>query len=363
MWMSIPAAATWTVAVLLGSTHQAQQRDIASLVSPASIVAVSCDDVPALRSALLQNSWFHAFTAPESPFRSMAGPDAREIDEMVAVLSTNRTPEQLAMMDDDAQKIASVLDALRGGAGFWVVMPDDFEGNPVMGVLLRTDAATNELVSRISAWIAESEEKEAVAEPFRGSDWMRIDSQRDTLTLVGGLEGFTTLLVGPAERVEAERAALHARITTPGRRGGLHENQRHVEAMRALTVQGQVTVTADLSTLMAFARRSMEADMGTGEDAVAMQRAVDRSGVFRLGWAGMRMGVGAGERAEGEFVLDVPAQTFLAEVLDLMRPIPMALRRTRSPCRPRTTTCPASSIWVCASPTRSTRTRGGCSSR
>lgn len=298
--------------------------DVSWVASPNSLFALNVRDVPGLRTSIASNLWFDTLTSPTGPVARAIAEDPtvrKQLAQMRQLVNPETDPSKVEGLDPDVARALALLSGVRGGAILWMEFPDGVEGAPLLGAAAHTGANTAAVAAGAADWIREAQTPTPTAFSVDGVSvlmWADEALSSDAFALLTAGEHIA-LLTGPVSLVQPQSSGLAKRMALGAGSHGLLRHPRHGAAMASLRAPGQVDLFADLQPWMAMAG---EAAADSGETASNLFEA---SGLAAMGWVAGRMGVGAGERLDFELVLEVPPGTLVAQMLDLMRPLPMAL--------------------------------------
>lgn len=298
--------------------------DVSWLASPDSLFALNVRDVPGLRTSIASNLWFDTLTSPNGPVARAIADDPtvqKQLAQMRQLVNPETDPSKVEGLDPDVSRALALLGGVRGGAVLWMEFPDGVEGEPLFGAAAHTGANTAAVAAGAADWIREEQPLPPTAFSVEGVSvliWAEEAISSDAVALLTAGEHIA-LLSGPLALVQPHSSGVAKRMALGTGNHGLLRHPRHGAAMASLRAPGQIDLFADLQPWMAMAG---EAAAGSGETASNLFEA---SGLAAMGWVAGRMGVGAGERMDFELVLEVPPGTLVAQMLDLMRPLPMAL--------------------------------------
>jgi hypothetical protein len=295
----------------------AEELGVLDLVSADAMLVARVTDLPGLRQTAARNDFVRAAIEPGGLLEAFGVP----VPPIVPLLLSESIPaERLTEVGAPFDSALELVDAVRGDAALFLELQDQ---SPVFGFVAYLGEGEADFVRAANTLLAANDDT-----PFEelGNGFLhKIEKQ----TSENGLPtqhvavGHGWMAMAGAEeplRCQALFERLITQIAAGERTAANGVNPAFVEARKNLRVQGQFELLVDLAPLM---------EMGSGMGSMFLPPEVHEGlgelGVWNMGWAGVRGGIGVGERLDFEFAMNLPDGSGLAQLADLIRPVPFNL--------------------------------------
>lgn len=287
------------------------------LVSSNALLVAHVSDLPGLRQTAARNDFVRAAIEPGGLLEAFGMP----VPPIVPLLLSDSIPaERLAEVDAPFDSALELVDAVRGDLVMFLELQ---EQTPVFGFAAYLGDGEADFVRAANALLAANNDT-----PFEelGNGFLH---KVEKTTVENGLPtqhvavGHGWMALAGAEeplRCQALFERLTNQIAAGDRTGGGPVNPAFTEARKNLRVQGQFELLVDLAPLM-----QMGSGMGSMFLPPEVHEGLGELGVWNMGWAGIRAGIGVGEQADVELAMNLPDGSGLAQLADLIRPVPFGM--------------------------------------